>query len=423
MSKSKNDEAWEALFEKHSILERIDEEGSFHISSSDINTVREARLMTKFDSSDQLPDIFYENKISILPVSRGKYVLSNFHTFHEFTTNKPEIINVNYPEHLQSVDTDISSESMALNFAYVTGITSDFLQDDEILPTVNGRMSSKKFDFDIHSPVSGVMQLSVNNSQIEIDGGYEGITSLSLFEVKNSISEDFIVRQLYYPYRLWSNKIEKEVRPIFLTYSNGVFHFREYAFSEPSLYNSLGLVKEAKYVIKNHEITLDFIEKYTYGIITYENEPSVPFPQADSIERVFDICEQLKNHECQNNDDIATEYAFVGRQADYYTRAAMYLGLVDKQSERYVLTPKGKELFYLNLRERQMRLVKLILSFKVFNLTVKKYLELRDKPDRSEVIDIMQRSNLNGIGSYSTFDRRASTVLSWVEWVFDQIEG
>ena len=42
--------------------------------------------------------------------------------------------------------------------------------------------------------------IKVNNSQIEIDGGYEGAESLTIIEAKNNIADDFIVRQLYYPY-------------------------------------------------------------------------------------------------------------------------------------------------------------------------------------------------------------------------------
>ncbi|OBQ31093.1 MAG: hypothetical protein AN483_01815 [Aphanizomenon flos-aquae MDT14a] len=41
----KNDVAWEALFEKYSILEKIHEIGYFEIESNSINEFRESRLM------------------------------------------------------------------------------------------------------------------------------------------------------------------------------------------------------------------------------------------------------------------------------------------------------------------------------------------------------------------------------------------
>lgn len=73
MSKSKglNDIAWEQLFEKYDILNRIDMSGSFQISATQIKEFREPRLMAKFDHTLNLPIIFSENKLSILPITRG----------------------------------------------------------------------------------------------------------------------------------------------------------------------------------------------------------------------------------------------------------------------------------------------------------------------------------------------------------------
>ena len=162
-----------------------------------------------------------------------------FDTFKDFETSDPTPIKIDFPNYLESIKHDnITSESTALNCAYVTGIIEDFVEDEEIKPTVSGRMSSLSFDFNIKTQKSN-LNITVNNSQVEIDGGYEGVSSLSLIEAKNSISKDFLIRQMFYPYKLWNNKITKEIKPIFLTYSNGIFHFREYVFEDPNHYNSL----------------------------------------------------------------------------------------------------------------------------------------------------------------------------------------
>ena len=87
------------------------------------------------------------------------------------------------------------SESIALNCANACGILKDFLEDDEITPTVNGRMSSGSFNFEITTKM-GKLPLSVNNSQIEIDASYEGINYLSLFEAKKDLSDDFLIREM-----------------------------------------------------------------------------------------------------------------------------------------------------------------------------------------------------------------------------------
>ena len=82
-------------------------------------------------------------------------------------------------------------------------------------------MGSGDFEFDI-STSFGTKQLSVSNSQIEIDAAYEGINYLSLFEAKRDLSDDFLVRQLYYPFRVWSSRVTKPVKPVFLIFSNGI---------------------------------------------------------------------------------------------------------------------------------------------------------------------------------------------------------
>ena len=65
MSKTKNDLAWDKLFDKYDILTEIDRKGYFEISSVQINEFREARLATKFDHKINLPKLFKENYLSI----------------------------------------------------------------------------------------------------------------------------------------------------------------------------------------------------------------------------------------------------------------------------------------------------------------------------------------------------------------------
>ena len=199
MSKGKNDIAWEFLFNKYNIISEINEKGKFEITAKQINEVREARLMTKFDHKVNLPKIFADNKLSILPITRGSYIISKFEAYSNFENINPEVVRVQFPEYITSIDYEnISSEAMAINCAYVSGIIHDFVDDDEIVPTVSGRMSSDLFSFKIKDINSDEMEVEVENSQIEIDGGYEGIKTLSLIEAKNSLSDDFIIRQLYY---------------------------------------------------------------------------------------------------------------------------------------------------------------------------------------------------------------------------------
>lgn len=335
----------------------------------------------------------------------------------------------------------ITSEALAINCAYASQILADFTQDENLIPTVSGRMSSHMFDFTIQKvgKNNSFLYVNVQNAQIEIDGGYEGISALNLIEAKNSLYSDFLIRQLYYPYRLWQGKIEKKVRPIFLTYTNGIFHLREYRFSDPLKYNSIVLVKEKKYRLKDFSeqmLNIEMIQNLSRTVPIVEEPTTVPFPQADSFERIINFCEILYNNtgEAYTKEDLSVNYdfkerdSFEMRQVDYYTNAAIYLGFVKKvdvnDKQVFELTDAGDALFGTNsIVERQVKFIKTILAHGVFNKTLALYLQKAEKPTKDEIVEIMKESHLYKVNSESTFRRRASTVLSWVDWILGVVEN
>lgn len=310
---------------------------------------------------------------------------------------------------------------MAINCAYISGIFADFIKDVHLLPTVSGRMSSKSFDFNIKNLKNkNKMNIKVVNSQIEIDGGYEGLNSLTLIEAKNSISADFLIRQLYYPFRLWSKNVVKKVIPVFMVYSNGIFNLYKFEFSDPNNYNSLLLKEQKRYSFESFDIELDDILEIQNSVKIID-DPRIPFPQADKFERVINLCELLNDKMELTREEITYNYDFNIRQTNYYTDAGRYLGLIDKKREsgiiKYFLTINGKNLFKLKFKERQLKFVELILSHKAFHNCLKLYLDLLKMPSKNEVIEIMKDSDLYNIGKISTFERRASSISGWINWI------
>jgi hypothetical protein len=430
MSESKNDSAWGKLFEKHQILERLENSDYFPISSKDINEFREARLMTKFDHRSQMPKIFSDNKLSILPVSRGDYIIGRFETFHNFTQvkDKIETKKITFPTFIESLNPeDITSEATAINCAFISGIIQDFTGESELHPTISGRMSSLSFDFSIDMDAKRkLLRVKVCNSQIEIDGGYEGNDSLIIIEAKNDISDDFLVRQLFYPYKLWIEKIAKKVRPVFLTYTNGVFHLREYIFLDRDYYNSIQLVKQKRYEIQEESIiNIEVIQKIL-GRILIEKEPTVAFPQANVFPRIINLCELLKQKLILNKEEISQEYDFSWRQAGYYPDAAVYLDLTKRKKEDrifvYQLSERGLELFGLSIFDRKIKLIELILAHIIFHKALELYFSKGDIPSTEEIIEMMRNADLHNVKSYETYKRRSSTVLAWIKWIISLVE-
>lgn len=419
-----NDTAWENLFDKYHILAEIEQNGQFVISANQIKEFREPRLMTKFDHKINLPNIFFANNLSILPITRGDYVISSFSAYEEFDEPSQDIQRISIPPHIQSLMPQfLVSEAIALNCANACGILNDFLEDDELVPTVSGRMSSGSFEFGINT-ASGTKNITVSNSQIEIDAAYEGIHYLSLFEAKRDLSDDFLVRQLYYPFRVWSERVTKTVKPVFLIFSNGMFNLYQYQFEDPQNYNSLRLVKQKNYVIAT-EICLADIENLLRTVPLVQ-EPDISFPQADRMSRIVNLIELL-NEQPMTKQDITSEYAFDERQTSYYTDAGRYLGLIDKIHDEdgnilFQLSVCGHRIMGLEYKERQLALVAQILMHKVFNETLKLHLQCGEMPDKQTIIQIMKRSDLYRVEADSTYLRRSSTVVGWVNWILGVIE-
>lgn len=419
-----NDAAWENLFDKYHILDKIAQNGKFVISASQIKEFREPRLMTKFDHKINLPGIFASNNLSILPITRGEYIISSFSAYEEFSESSPDVQRISIPPHIQSLSPQfLVSETIALNCASACGILNDFLEDDGLIPTVSGRMSSGNFEFGINTS-SSVQNVSVCNSQIEIDAAYEGIHYLSLFEAKRDLSDDFLIRQLYYPFRVWNERVTKMVKPIFLIFSNGMFNLYQYQFDDPRNYNSLRLVKQKNYVIAT-EICLADIENILQNVPLIQ-EPAIAFPQADRMSRIINLIELL-NEKPMTKQDITSEYAFDERQTNYYTDAGRYLGLIDKVHDEdgnilFLLSACGRHIMNLEYKERQLALVTQILMHRVFNETLKLHLRCGEMPDKQTIIQIMRDSNLYRVEADSTYWRRSSTVIGWVNWILETIE-
>lgn len=94
---SVNSQAWNEIFNTLNIVENVNEKNYFEISASKIKEItnREARLMTKFDWSASLPQVFQDNKLVILPNSRGSYVIGRFEAYHNFSPKPIKSLSTN----------------------------------------------------------------------------------------------------------------------------------------------------------------------------------------------------------------------------------------------------------------------------------------------------------------------------------------
>ncbi|MCH4278125.1 MAG: transcriptional regulator [Bacilli bacterium] len=377
--------------------------------------------MTKFDFSDVLPIIFAGNSLRILPVTRGDYVIGRFRAYQQLSI--PSGISIKHmpmPYPLQSLSADnISSEQMALMAAGISGIIQDFVGleiNSPIVQTIEGRQGSGDFSFRIKNELDDKFsQIDVSNSQMEIDSGYESSDSLILVEAKQSLHSDFLVRQLFYPYMSWSQKVSKKIKLVYLVYQDG--YYTLFGF-EPhgNNYNGLTLVSVKKYSIRSDKITKADID----GLLSLpiESEPEVPFPQANDVGRILSLIDFYYQQEGSlTKEQITYQQDFNPRQTDYYINAMVYLGFADPDNP-LELTELGWSMHEKSMRDRDLILASRILSHKVFRKTYERFGGIIFNTNLAEgVMEIMHRVELYNVNSESTFRRRSSTVISWIRWI------
>ncbi len=419
-------EAWKKLIEKYDIVKEIEENGCFHIKASQIKEFREPRLMAKWDSSDSLPDVLRKSKINILPDSRSSYVLSDFLLYQEIPELEESVekmTRVELPDY-ETVDVNnITSEANAINVLILSGILDDFLGTDENVATFNGRMGTGDFEFYVDTARQIKRKVCVYNAQCEIDGGFENDESVVIMEAKNVLHEDFHIRQLYYPYRLWEKKVSKPIRLVFSIYSNMIYRLFEYRFNDLEDYSSIELIRTKNYSLQDTEISIEELVdvRQNTGIRTDDNQDNtaIPFIQADSMDRIINLIEHLHDNP-MTSLQIASFMDFEPRQSDYYFNAGRYLGLFEKRTDdsgqRVVqLTALGNRVFRLNYKERQLKLVSLILEHKIFTEFFDHIVETGEFPNKRSVENKMRELNVCG---ESQIIRRATSILCWLRWIF-----
>ena len=419
-------EAWKVLIDKYNILEEVQENGCYHIKASQIKQFKEPRLMAKWDITDALPKVLRDNKINILPDSRSSYVIGDFLLYQEIPIleeNVTQMAHVELPDY-ESIDVNnISSEANAINVLLLTGILDDFLNTNNNVATFNGRMGTGEFEFVVDTTRNIKQKISVNNAQCEIDGGFENNDSVVIMEAKNVVHEDFHIRQLYYPYRLWKNKVNKPIRLVFSVYSNMIYRLFEYRFNILEDYSSIELVRTKNYSLQDTTITLDDLFRVRKDTLVKTDDnmdnSDVPFIQANSMERIISLLENMYENP-MTSQQIAELMDFEPRQSDYYYNAGKYLGLFEKVNEdkqRVVaLTSLGNKVFKLNYKERQLKIVELILEHQIFSDLFDGMIKTGDMPNKKDIEDEMRALHVCDEGQIV---RRASSIYGWLKWIFN----
>jgi hypothetical protein len=249
-----NNNSWKKIFKDNKILEHDFSKSPFHLSAKDIkksvqgfkNTAeKEVRILCKMDTRESVPEVMRENNLFLLPVKNGDYVLVKGEGYLDIPEIKSE--TEDYSTKLEfALDTSKigNSEMQHLDFAYASSIIRTFMEDPTLVLTIRGRKYTPEFKFNV-----GKQEINVKSVQTEVDAGYEGRDKVVLVEAKNSKTSNTIIRQLYYPYRQWSEHTNKKVFLLFFEKRGKEYLIWQYKFTDKNDYNSVKLVNSKKYKI------------------------------------------------------------------------------------------------------------------------------------------------------------------------------
>lgn len=417
MAEHETNIAWERIFNCLNIHNNLKDNGLVYITAKDIKKIsnREPRLMCKFDNRNSRPKIIKDNEVTILPVKNGEYALIHGDGYENLSPihNSLEFLEWPFTKRLETLPKEPRSESQVIDLAFATGLLTHFLEDDDLTLTIRGRLRSEPFKFNFKG-IKKLHELSVNGVQVEVDAGYEG-NKIYLIEAKMGERDDFHIRQLYYPLRMWmEQKVSKEIIPIFITYANEIISVSQYKFNDFQNYSSISLLKSVSYTFEPHPLKLSFND--VIDTVKPKSEiDETPFPQADDIRKVRDTID-LVAWNYNTRDKIAEFWEIDKRQGDYYANAAQYLGFISKSKKCWILTEKGKLFVNSPTTIRNKILAESVLQHPAFYYSSLKF--LTDNHSFKNTSEILKKNSRIPL-SDTTLHRRSSTINSWIRYLFN----
>jgi hypothetical protein len=252
-----NHKPWQSIFDTYKIHEHDFSQSPFVITATQIKratahftttTEREVRVLCKQDTRESRPQVFVDNDLFILPIKNGIYTILQGEGYIDMPETVAEVKCYESKLDFELETSQIgNSEMQHLDFAYASSLIRSFLQDESLVLTIRGRKYTPKFEFFAgkHNQL-----ISAQSVQTEVDAGYEGRNQIVLIEAKNTSTKNTIIRQLYYPFRQWQIHTKKKVNILFFEKRKNTYLLWEFGFAEPNNYNSIELLKSAKFEIK-----------------------------------------------------------------------------------------------------------------------------------------------------------------------------
>ncbi|MBV6467265.1 MAG: hypothetical protein PGMFKBFP_02612 [Anaerolineales bacterium] len=318
--------------------------------------------MAKVDDPEQLPNVLQSAGYSLLAITNGSYLIFQGGVFAPVPDcSVQSVYNPRTEFPLETIGRG-TGESEYLDNAFNTGLLSEFTRCGVLYLTIRGRERTKRFRFLIGE---SNVEVNVNGVQIEVDAGYEGENDIVLVEGKIGNRSHFNIRQLYYPFRHFSQLVpQKKIRTVFFSYdlSRATYSLHEFGFRNPEIFDSI-------YSIKCCVYSLARPQAFAVEELFDRNFESVNniVPQADDLNKILEIL-TLINSGQNTVTEIADHFAFDVRQSSYYGEAAEFLGLVTRNRGVFELTERGFQFVSTAPSRQQFYIAKLVINTWFFTI-------------------------------------------------------
>lgn len=403
---NKPSKAWDILFEAYDIVHKVEELGYYDINvdnmmrDNDIakrwrekysgEKAPDNRNILKFDFSVDLPNIFKEYKLQIMPIGGKEYRIAPFNMYYPLANKTVPVIPMASPMKIASLDfNEITTEPNAQTVAEITKMLTYVFHDlnkknQEVIGTLSGKNNVHDVEFNINNVINKQpIPLRIKTWQAEIDGVYESNETVLILESKMKFPKDFNIRQLFIPRLLIEQTMERlhEKKDVFACYfvkTKDVYIFTVYQFKDLQNMNSIKIYRQYKFrlsddpnnifSIENAAAKADYNSKVAIRqasrlisqtkVLTkypwYSDGKPVSFLQANNLQVALDYLDFLsapqKNIIVEGEEVLrSSSEAFVEtfkydrRQYNYYLNWLGYFGFVDRTPQLgVVLTSKGK---------------------------------------------------------------------------------
>jgi len=148
-----------------------------------------------------------------------------------------------------------------------------------------------------------------------------------------------------------------------------------------------------------------------------EDVKSIPFPQADDVEKILALANLENANRFNDSDYISINLGNITkRQVSYYTSACIYLGFLTISKE---LSHDGIEFRRLNPSDQEVELARRFIADRVVGVIFMKEKLYSIELSREEIA--VQIQKYYPFYSEVLYNRRAQTVKSWLRWLHYRI--